>query len=85
MGFSRLVRFDGIAAVLVCKSERDQERVSGGEPERGLVESGRGSENFPRLPTLAPLGSLDTLPRSRSRKMAASPLKPTSVENRKEK
>ena len=28
MGFSRPVRFDGIAAILVCKSERDLGRVS---------------------------------------------------------
>ena len=28
VGFSRLVRFDGAAAILVCKSERDLGRVS---------------------------------------------------------
>ena len=28
VGFSRLVRFDGAAVVLVCKSERDLGRVS---------------------------------------------------------
>ena len=28
VGFSRPVRFDGIAAILVCKSERDLGRVS---------------------------------------------------------
>ena len=28
MGFSRPVRFDGIAVILVCKSERDLGRVS---------------------------------------------------------
>ena len=48
MGFSRPVCFDGAAAILVCKSERDLGRVS-------IL-----------TPTPAPLGSLDTLPRSRS-------------------
>ena len=47
VGFSRLVRFDGAAAILVCKSERDLGRVSklprGGE---------RGCETLP-LPSEA--------------------------------
>ena len=66
VGFSRPVRFDGAAAILVCKSERDLGRVS--------------KLHFPSptilTPTPAPLGSLDTLPRSRSllqTKMAAIP------------
>ena len=41
MGFSRLVRFDGAAAILVCKSKHDLGRVSKlpirGEREWGLV------------------------------------------------
>ena len=28
VGVSRLVRFDGVAAILVCKSERDPGKVS---------------------------------------------------------
>ena len=51
-----------------------------GEPGWGLVELGRGS-----LPLPAPLGSLDTLPRSCSRNMAAAPSKPTSLESPTEK
>ena len=64
VGFSRPVRFDGAAAILVCKSERDLG------------------------PTPAPLGSLPTLPRSRSllqTKMAGVLLKRTGLENPTEK
>ena len=79
VGFSRLVRFDGAAAILVCKSERDLGRVS---------KLPRGGERQ-LAPTTAPLGSLDTLPRSRSllqTKMVAAPSKRTSLaENPPEK
>ena len=66
VGFSRLVRFDGAAAILVCKSERDLGRVSklpwGGE--RSWEAAGKIFFRCPSLtqltPTPAPLGSLDT-------------------------
>ena len=89
MGFSRPVRFDGAAAILVCKSERDLGRVSklprGGEQSWEAV--GKIFFRFPSI-TPAPLGSLDTLPRSRSllqTKMAAVPSKRTGLENPTEK
>ena len=69
-----------------------------GERERDFVELGRGSEKiekniFPAASQLCspPLGSLDTLPRSRSLSqtkmaaMAAAPLKRTSLDNISEK
>ena len=94
VGFSRPVRFDGAAAILVCKSERDLGRVSklprGGE--RSWEAAGNLFFRFPSItiltPTPAPLGSLDTLPRSRSllqTKMAAVPSKRTGLENPTEK
>ena len=70
VGFSRPVRFDGTAAILVCKSERDLGRVS--KLPRG---AGVGVSS-------PPLGSLDTLPRSCSllqTKMEAAPSKQTGL------
>ena len=94
VGFSRPVGFDGAAAILVCKSKRDLGRVSklprGGE--RSWKATGKIFFRFPSptilTPTPAPLGSLDTLPRSRSllqTKMAAIPSKRTGLENPTEK
>ena len=93
VGFSRPVCFDGAAAILVCKSERDLGRLS--KLPRGGEWSWRRRENFFRFPsptiltpTPAPLGSLDTLPRSHSllqTKMAAVPSKRTGLENPTEK
>ena len=68
----KLVPFDGVAAILVCKGERDLGKVS-------KLLRGAGVGVSCRLPTRASLGSLDTLPRSRSRKMAAALSKPTSL------
>ena len=93
VGFSRLVHFD-VAAILVCKSERDLGRVSK-LPRGGERNSEAAGKIFFRLPsptqlnpTPASLGSLDALPRSRSllqTKMAAAPSKRTSLENPTEK
>ena len=72
MGFSRLVGFDGAAAILVCKSERDLGRMP-------ILSRGAG---------VGISCSLETLPRSRLRlqtKMAAAPSKCTSLENPMEK
>ena len=82
MGFSRLVRFDGAAAILVCKSERELGRVFKlpREGERSWEAAGKITK---LTPTPAPLGSLDTLPRLRSllqTKMAAAPSKRTPTE-----
>ena len=76
VGLSRLVRFDGAVAILVCKSERHLGRVSKlpRGAEWGLIESGEG-----KLPSV-----VLTLPRSRSLlqiKMAAAPSKRTSLDN----
>ena len=78
VGFSRPVRFDGIAAILVCKSERDLGRVSKLPRGAGVGVSIVGEGKC----------SLDTLPRSRSllqTKMAAAPSKRTGLENPTEK
>ena len=94
VGFSRPVRFDGIAAILVCKSERDLGRVSklprGAGVGVSIVGEGKRKNIFPVAFQLRspPLGSLDTLPRSRlllQTKMAAAPSKPTGLENPTEK
>ena len=49
VGFSRLVRFDGVAAILVCKSERDLGRVSklptGAGPASRIPRKNRGTVN----------------------------------------
>ena len=62
VGFSRLVRFDGSAVILVCKSERDPGRVSKLPRGEGVGVSivREGKLRYPSL------GSLDTLPRSQS-------------------
>ena len=73
MGFSRPVRFDGTAAILVCKGERDLLRVSKLPRRAGERESGSAGVGV----------SLDTLPRSRSllqTKMAAVPTKRNPTE-----
>ena len=83
MGFSRPVRFDGTAVILVCKSERDLRTVSklprGAGVGVSVVMEGKPPPNSAPLP----LGSLDTLPRSRSllqTKMEAAPSKRTGLE-----
>ena len=84
MGFSRPVGFDGAAAILVCKSKRDLGRVS--KLPRGGERSWKATGKIFFSP--APLGSLDTLPRSRSllqTKMAAIPSQRTGLENPTEK
>ena len=70
LGFSRLVCFDWIAAIFVCKSERNLGRVSK-LPRSGRGE-GRGGGGLVRLHWGA--WKIDTLPRFRSllqTKMAA--------------
>ena len=84
MWFLRLVCFDGVAAIFVCKSERDLGRVSKLPWGARVGVSWEGEEER-RLPTPTPLSSLDTLPSSRLRKMAAAPLKPTGLESPTEK
>ena len=81
VGFSRPVRFYGTAAILVCKSERDLGRVSklprGAGVSVSIVSEGIGKrKNRGYQLRSPPLGSLDTLPRSRSilqTKMVAAP------------
>ena len=94
VGFSRPVRFDGTTSILVCKSERDLGRVSklprGAGVGVSIVREGKRKNIFPAASQLRspPLGSLDTLPRSRSllqTKMAAAPSKRTGLENPTEK
>ena len=94
VGFSRLVRFDGTAAILVCKSERNLGRVSklprGAGVGVSIVGDGKRKNIFPAASQLRspPLGSLDTLPRLRSllqTKMGAAPSKHTGLENPTEK
>ena len=94
VGFSRAVHFDGTAAILVCKRERDLGRVSqlprGAEVGVSIVGDGKRKIFFPPPPNFAPLSltSLDTLPRWRSilqTKMAAAPSKHTGLKNPTEK
>ena len=73
VGFSRPVGFDGTAAIFVYISERDLGRVSklprGAGVGVSMVGGGEAKKIiFPAASQLRspPLGSLDTLPRSRS-------------------
>ena len=70
VGFSRLVRFDGTPAILVCKSERDLGRVSKLPRGAGV---GVSLDTLPRSCSL-----LQT-------NMAAAPSKRTGLENPTEK
>lgn len=70
MGFPRLVRFDGTAAILVFKSERDLGKVSKLTPTPAPLDS---LDTFPRLRSLLQI------------KMAAVPSKSISLENPTEK
>ena len=90
MGFSRPVRFYGTAAIL-AKSERDLGR--GSKLPRGagvgvsIVSEGKRKTAASQLRS-PPLGSLDTLPRSRSilqTKMVAAPSNRAGLENPTEK
>ena len=72
VGFSRPVGFYGTAAIFVYISERDLGRVSklprGAGVGVSIVGEGKRKNIFPAASQLRspPLGSLDTLPRSRS-------------------